>query len=418
MSFHEKKFRKLASDTEKTLKRLGITSYNVYITHKRFTNQLVEFLRKNDSDFSYQLCLDYVNSIEHDPPCKRSSSYVTWKAFHHFIHLLDEQQRGVLTKLKVYRTKEAAILKSEIFNNVLFRYKEYQLHALELAESTVTTRYDYAKYMLLYFENKGMLSFDDINCQDVSDYLISDHFSNRSSKSVQNELYSLRLFLIFIEDCGIISNRILHSSILIHRVNYSRIITTISYQQEKDLLKDVPKSSINKRDKAVVLLALHAGLRTCDIRALKFTNINWEKQCISIVQSKTHVPIQIPIDSETQNAIIDYILNERRNCDLDYIFISGTGPARKLGNHQYKLGNRLKGSDSENALHSDGLHILRRTFATRLLNSGVELPVISEMLGQISRDNVQCYLSVDEKNMKRCSLSLSLIPYMGGVYHV
>ena len=129
MSFHEKKFRKLASDTEKTLKRLGITSYNVYITHKRFTNQLIEFLRKNDSDFSYQLCLDYVNSIEHDPPCKRSSSYVTWKAFHHFIHLLDEQQRGVLTKLKVYRTKEAAILKSEIFNNVLFRYKEYQLHA-------------------------------------------------------------------------------------------------------------------------------------------------------------------------------------------------------------------------------------------------------------------------------------------------
>ena len=96
------------------------------------------------------------------------------------------------------------------------------------------------------------------------------------------------------------------------------------------ILEDEPGSSVNKRDIAIGLLALHTGLRSCDIRALKFQDINWDKQYISLVQQKTGVPLQVPIDVETENAIIDYVLHERRECGSDHIFVTGVGPVQGL----------------------------------------------------------------------------------------
>ena len=67
-------------------------------------------------------------------------------------------------------------------------------------------------------------------------------------------------------------------------------------------------------------------------------------------------------------------------------------------------------TESYENLPHDGLHIYRRTFASRLLQSGTPLPLISEMLGHIDKNSVRVYLSTDEAKMKRCALDISLIP--------
>ena len=61
----------------------------------------------------------------------------------------------------------------------------------------------------------------------------------------------------------------------------------------------------------------------------------------------------------------------------------------------------------------DGLHILRRTGASRMLRSGVPLNTISTILGHVSESAVQHYLTTDEENMRKCSIGLSQIPYAG-----
>ena len=175
-------------------------------------------------------------------------------------------------------------------------------------------------------------------------------------------------------------------------------------------MEDEPESLVNKRDQAILLLALHTGLRGCDIRALKFQDINWESETIHLRQQKTGADLIVPIDSATQNAIIDYVLHERRECSLEYIFITAVGPAKKLARRHYRIKYRTKGTDSFEQLPHDGLHIYRRTFASRLLESGASLYVISEMLGHINKNSVRPYLSTDETKMKRCALSLAGIP--------
>ena len=114
----------------------------------------------------------------------------------------------------------------------------------------------------------------------------------------------------------------------------------------------------------------------------------------------------MPLDNETQNAIIDYILNERRDCKSEYIFVTAVGAAQKIARRNFLIKYR---ASSEKIPH-DGLRVFRKTFASKLLQSGTPLEMISEMLGHVGKHSVQCYLSTDDMKMKRCALNLSLIP--------
>ena len=267
-----------------------------------------------------------------------------------------------------------------------------------------------ARKLLLYLESVGITKFSDARNQNLLDYFQTDRFKNRNLKGFQTELCVLKKFLRFATDAGYTACKTLPYALPKIRESRNKIITTIDEKVEADLLEDEPDSLVNKRDQAILLLALHTSLRSCDIRALRFCDIDLEKETIHIHQKKTGVDLEIPIDSATQNAIIDYILNERRDCKQEYIFVTSVDPIKKLARRHYRMKYRTQGTESYENLPHDGLHIYRRTFASRLLQSGTPLPLISEMLGHIDKNSVRVYLSTDEAKMKRCALDISLIP--------
>lgn len=153
MSFNEEQFRRLVDETEKTIIALGTTAQAVLDRHRRFTEQLAGFLHEKDCGFDLQLCLDYVNTLEHDPASKLSSSYVDWIAFHRFVHLLAEQEQGTLTSWKHYPTEKPPELQSSEFNDALRKYAEYESSELWLKEDTVKGRVSWVRKMFLYFES-------------------------------------------------------------------------------------------------------------------------------------------------------------------------------------------------------------------------------------------------------------------------
>lgn len=409
MKFDEQGFRHLVDETETTIMRLGTTSHVVLDRHKRFTEMLVEHLKTLDQPFELTHCLEWVNSLEHDPASMLSASYVDWIALHRFIHLLAEQQAGTLTVWRHYLTSTLEQPKTAEFRDILAAFQAAM--TAEGKNATTIKRYGSdARVLLLYLESTGIVKFSDVQNQNILDYLKTDRFENRNPKGLQTELCVLKKFLRFAVDAGYTDCETLPYALPKIRQSCSKIITTIDEKIEADLLEDEPDSLVNKRDQAILLLALHTGLRGCDIRALKFNDIDWEKEIIHIRQKKTGVDLEIPIDSATQNAIIDYILNERRDCEQEYIFITSVGPTQKLARRHYRMKYRTQGTESYERLPHDGIHIYRRTFASRLLQSGTPLPVISEMLGHIDQNSVRVYLSTDEVKMKRCALDISRIP--------
>ena len=409
MKFDEQGFRHLVDETIATIIRLGTASHAVLDRYERFTEMLVGHLKSLDQPFELTLCLEWVNSLDHDPACVLSASYVDWKALHRFVHLLAEQQAGTLTEWRHYLCFTPELPETDEYKNILVEFQEVMKEEGKYP-TTIKSYSSIARRLLLYLESVGITKFSDVRNQNLLDYFQTDRFKNRNLKGFQTELCVLKKFLRFAADAGYTACKTLPYALPKIRQSRNKIITTIDEKVEADLLEDEPDSLVNKRDQAILLLALHTGLRSCDIRALRFCDIDWEKETIHIRQKKTGVDLEIPIDSATQNAIIDYILNERRDCEQEYIFVTSVGPIKKLARRHYRMKYRTQGTESYENLPHDGLHIYRRTFATRLLQSGTPLPLISEMLGHIDKNSVRVYLSTDEAKMKRCALDISQIP--------
>ena len=125
MKFNEKAFRQLADETVTAVIRLGTTSHVVLDRYPRFTDLLVNHLKSIDSSFNLEECLDWVNTMEHDPPMSLNTSYIEWKALHRFIHLLSEQKAGTLDHWQHYPSQKLKEPASDEFCDVLQALKRH-----------------------------------------------------------------------------------------------------------------------------------------------------------------------------------------------------------------------------------------------------------------------------------------------------
>jgi integrase len=105
------------------------------------------------------------------------------------------------------------------------------------------------------------------------------------------------------------------------------IITTLS-DSAVDILfnEDIYSKNNGKRDRAMVMLALCLGLRCSDITSLRFKDIDWEHDCLTITQKKTGVEITLPLLPDVGNALMDYILYARPSIGCEYVFIQACAP--------------------------------------------------------------------------------------------
>lgn len=91
-----------------------------------------------------------------------------------------------------------------------------------------------------------------------------------------------------------------------------------------------PDSCISQRDRAIVALMLHTGMRACDVAALAMGSIDWERDTIEIVQQKTGAPLELPLLPQVGNAIYDYVTGERGMSRDPHVFLSVRWPYGRL----------------------------------------------------------------------------------------
>ena len=175
-------------------------------------------------------------------------------------------------------------------------------------------------------------------------------------------------------------------------------------------------SKVEKRDYAMISLAVYLGLRAGDIVNLEFSNIDWENNLIKLTMSKTSKEIILPLLPEVGNALLDYIKNSRRECDLKHVFISANGACSKIKSsalyHRIKYYINLSKIDTKN--RKLGPHALRHSLATRMLKQGQPLPIISETLGHSDTQITTIYTSIDYDSLKHCALDV--LPIKSNAY--
>ena len=195
-------------------------------------------------------------------------------------------------------------------------------------------------------------------------------------------------------------------------------LTSEEIQKVKGILAD-DENLLPLRDKAIGMLALYTGLRSCDISGLTLDDINWDRDFIYIEQQKTEIPLELPLTAIVGNAIYDYLRSERPHTECTYVFVSQNKPYGKLKNRS--IGNvavRIMKAAGIRQSKGDrkGFHIFRHHLATSLLGNGIPQPVISRVLGHTSPDSLESYLRADFPHLKECSISIERFPVQKEVF--
>ena len=196
---------------------------------------------------------------------------------------------------------------------------------------------------------------------------------------------------------------------------HKRIYEGYSEEEIHQILAAVDRSTPKgKRDYALFMIAYHTGLRGVDIVNLTFENIDWKKCEIQIVQAKTGIPLALPLEVNTGNAIAEYILEARPKCESQYIFVRMLRPYTKLAD------NGLWGVFSNYSIPiigkkdrlKHGPHAFRRGMGARMLEAGVSHFVLSDVLGHNDANSFLPYASVSLNSLRQCAGTLDDIPVM------
>ena len=190
---------------------------------------------------------------------------------------------------------------------------------------------------------------------------------------------------------------------------------------EQSVKRDNP---VGKRNYAILLLASRLGLRAHDIANVKFSDIDWENNLITIITQKTGRKVELPLLADVGNAIIEYLRYGRKKSDEEVVFLSCHPPFERLcGSTIGCIISKIicKSGVEINGRHH-GSHCLRHSLATVMLADGSSIPVISEALGHRNCQSTMSYIKIDIQSMRKCSLPIPSIPdsfYMqkGGYFY-
>jgi len=285
-------------------------------------------------------------------------------------------------------------------------YLDYLRETVCLAERTLSNK-RYYLYALNHYLETHQKTLNDINVDSITDFYSYQEYSLASKHNCNS---TLRLFLRYAYDMGVTdqdhSIHILPDSYKTQR----KIPTTYQEEEISQILNAVDRASaVGKRDYFILLLASQYGWRSSDIVNIRFEQVDWDNNTISLKQHKTGNTVFYPLLSSVGNALIDYLKHGRPATEAPEIIVSceTANRGKKLSTptvHSIVSKYMRKANIRHWQQKKHGPHSLRHSLATNMLKKNIALPIISTVLGHQNTESTKVYLSMDYKRLKQCAL--------------
>lgn len=276
-------------------------------------------------------------------------------------------------------------------------------HLTNLRRSMVTIK-DYRLYLsefLMHLNERNVKHVSAITEKDILTF-VSSHPTNKV-----NIVSALRVLFRFWREEHIVDDRFeeLFDTYKTHKPE--RIPSYFTANEVMRIEQSVSRNSANgKRNYAMLLLASRLGLRASDIADLQFSDIDWDKNMITLTMQKTKKVIELPLLADVGNAVVDYLRHGRPKSDSQNVFLSGNAPYVAATKNMVCAAINViilrSGVDTSGKHH--GPHSLRHSLASAMLNGGSMMPVISESLGHRSTQTTLAYLKIDIRSLQKCAL--------------
>jgi len=149
------------------------------------------------------------------------------------------------------------------------------------------------------------------------------------------------------------------------------------------------------KHKLLIGLLYGCGLRCQEVRSLQLKHLDFDRYLLHIVQSKGNKDRYVPLSAHLIRGIRKYISIERPK---QYLF-EGTGnPEGKDfdGRYSQRGVQRAVKTVAKHAgiIKEVHTHMLRHTYATHLLEDGVNIITVQKLMGHVNIESTMVYLHV------------------------
>ncbi len=335
----------------------------------------------------------------------------------------EKEQSGALKQTDVYLFRVAAMLDDfAVHGSVLRRYSRsvsklsaeqtdilagFQpwLRADGCAVSTVRAYSTVAGEFLAFCGRHGGLR--ELDGRMIGAFVAT--LAGYQPKTVEHKLCAVRSFLRFAAVGGLIGTGVLEAVPAARSVRHTRVPSVWDPGDVAKLLEAIDRANPSgKRDYAIVLLICRLGLRGVDVKRLEFADLDWPGNRVTVVQAKTGRRVDLPLLKDVGWAIIDYIREGRPASDCPQVFLRHTAPVGPFSDqdhlHQILVKHARVAHVQLREQRRHGMHSLRHTLATRLMEDGTPVQRIADILGHQSVESTGVYLKSSLGLLAKCAL--------------
>lgn len=285
--------------------------------------------------------------------------------------------------------------------NEYFKYR--RLHN-GVSDGTLTRDIETARSFLLQLRSK-MKPVERTTLNDV-DAFVRNLSSRLAKRTVADTCSSLRAFLRFLQITGKLSADLAGAVIAPRYRIDERPPRALPWKDVQKILHSISRSHPpGKRDFAIVLLLATYGLGAAEVLGLRLDDVDWRAGILKARRPKTSVPIELPLLPAVAKALIAYIRDERPPArSIKHLFLRKNMPYEPMTSSAIRFRIRHYARLAGISTKIIGAHAFRHSHATRQVDAGANIKVVSDILGHRSSSSTSIYVRVALRRLRTVAL--------------
>lgn len=279
-----------------------------------------------------------------------------------------------------HKPKNFQSLLSRSQRSFLHQYIRY-LEGLRLSSSTIATYSNFIVFLLLYWKERPLSELDNGDVQRFVELVVRRR--NYGISTHRQLISALRHF----------GNRFVESGLepsLLKRPRKSAMLPTVLSKEE---VIDLLRATYNLKHRTILALMYSCGLRISEVLQLQLNHIDFDRRQLLIKQSKGRKDRYVVLAESTVPLLINYVSSYKPK---GYLFQGEKGGKYSTTSIRSFLKRSCRRAGIAKRVTP---HTLRHSYATHLIENGVNLRLVQELLGHAKPETTMIYTHVAKKDL-------------------
>lgn len=282
-------------------------------------------------------------------------------------------------------------------NVILLQSFEKWLRTLDYAPSTVYASVRYVNDFFFYLKSSEISSLEAVQSEAITSYY--KHLQSRTNKRfngglsdnyITSNINAIKRFSRYLQETEKPSFEVAVKTKQDKETNK----TILTQSEIRALYKACSNDILGVRDRAILSVYYGCGLRRSEGANLDLKDVLLKEKLLFVRAGKGYKERYVPMTEAVKDDLENYIYQSRERLQSfkpqknEALFLS-MQVKRMCGNALIERVHKLK--ETAKIQKEAGLHTLRHSIATHLLQSGMTLEEVSQFLGHSSLESTQIY---------------------------